>query len=315
MYGAMIGDIVGSIYEFSNIRTKRFPLFSPGCAITDDTIITVAVGRAILKSRETRYEEFKKGKNAESGPGYQRILIGEMQALGRQYPNPMGAYGGSFARWLRSDDPQPYNSFGNGSAMRVSPCGLVAISLEEALTLARATSCVTHNHPEGVKGAEAVAAAIFLARTGRPKKDIGAYIRAHYYPMRETIDEIRPDYAFDGSCQGTVPQAITAFLESDSFEDALRNAISIGGDSDTIGVITGSIAWAYYGCYWRNPTMPEDMRRILDEARGYIPADFCETADALKELASARMGTYDRTGFCTPILTRDEEKHYFREWR
>ena len=315
MYGAMIGDIVGSIYEFNNIKTKRFPLFSKRCAITDDTIITVAVGRALLKSRQLRYEERMSGKQDSDGPSYQDILIEEMQALGRQYPHPMGAYGASFSHWLRSDDPQPYNSYGNGAAMRVSPCALVAVTLDEALMLTRATTVVTHDHPEGVKGAEAVAAAVFLARTGRSKEEIGAYIREHYYPMRETLDEIRPTYRFDPSCQGTVPQAITAFLESESFEDAIRNCISIGGDSDTIGAITGSIAWAYYGRTRLGPDLPEDMAAILDEARGYIPADFCQTADELKEFAAARMGSYDRIGIITAIVTPREQKMFLKEWK
>ncbi len=196
MYGAIIGDIVGSKYEFNNIKTKDFPFVSHGCEFTDDTVMTVAVAKAILRSRE------------ENSP-FKTILVQEMQLLGRKYPH--AGYGGMFSSWLYEEDPQPYNSFGNGSAMRVSPCGLIAVMLDEAISLARTSAEVTHNHPEGIKGAEATAAAIFLARTGKNKETIGGYICDHYYNLSQTLDEIRPTYWFNETCQNTVPQAIIAF--------------------------------------------------------------------------------------------------------
>ena len=177
MYGAFIGDIVGSKYEFHNIKTKEFPLFSEGCDYTDDTIMTVAVAKAILLSRQ---EQFEKSENRK---GFRDFLVEIMQDFGRRYPCPTGAYGGMFAKWLRQENPKPYGSFGNGSAMRVSPCGLAAVTMEEALELARASADVTHDHPEGIKGAEAVAAAIFLAKCGRSKEEIRQYISEHYYNL------------------------------------------------------------------------------------------------------------------------------------
>ena len=259
MYGAIIGDIVGSAYEFCNIKTKVFPLFSPGCDYTDDSLMTIAVAQALVQPW-TDLEDFK------------QRLVETMQAMGRAYPYPTGAYGGRFSAWLRSPNPQPYGSFGNGSAMRVSPCGLYAATLEEALELAKASAEVTHNHPEGIKGAQATAAAIYLARTGSGKEVIRDYIRENFYPLEQTLDEIRPSYGFDESCQGTVPQAIQAFLEADSFEDAIRNAISLGGDSDTLGAITGSIAWSYY-CAQNGGSPTDAMNVIRTTAAGYLPAD------------------------------------------
>ena len=233
MFGAFIGDIVGSKYEFNNIKTKKFPLFSRGCDYTDDTIMTVAVAKAIMLSYQEQFEK------SENGKGFQEFLVEIMQDYGRRYPNPTGAYGGSFAKWLFQSNPKPYGSYGNGSAMRVSPCGLVAVTMDEALALARASACVSHNHPEGIKGAEAVSAAVFLAKSGKSKEEIRQYVSEHYYNLDFTLDSIRDSYQFDGSCQGSVPQAIVAFLESENFEDAIRNAISIGGDCDTTGAITG----------------------------------------------------------------------------
>ena len=185
MYGAIIGDIVGSKYEFNNIKMKEFPFVSKGCEFTDDSIMTVAVARALLKSRE------------ENVP-FKQVLVQEMQELGRKYPS---SYGGMFAHWLVASNPKPYNSFGNGSAMRVSPCGLIAVTLDEALELAKASSEVTHNHPEGIKGAQATAAAIFLARIGKDKEEIRNYIQSHYYNLTQTLDEIRPTYYFNETCQ------------------------------------------------------------------------------------------------------------------
>lgn len=285
MYGAIIGDIVGSKYEFNNIKTKKFPLFSPGCDFTDDTIMTVAVAKAILLRRDDLF------RKKETGKPFQDTLIQVMQDFGRRYPNPTGAYGGRFLNWLRQDDPKPYGSYGNGSAMRVSPCGLIAVTMEEALTLARDSAVVSHDHPEGIKGAEAVAAAVFLAKSGNTKAEIGNYISEHYYDLAFTLDSIRETYQFDVSCQGSVPQAIVAFLESEDFEDAIRNVISIGGDCDTTGAITGSIAWIYYaGGYrsWVQDEIPPSMRAIRAQAMAYLPEEFINIADEFRELCRNR---------------------------
>lgn len=315
MYGAFIGDIVGSKYEFNNIKTKNFPLFSHGCDYTDDTIMTVAVAKAIILSRQEQYRKSEKGK------GFQEFLVEVMKDFGRRYPNPTGAYGGSFTKWLQQENPKPYGSYGNGSAMRVSPCGLAAVTLEEAVALARASACITHDHPEGVKGAEAVSAAIFLAKTHKTKKEIKQYITEHYYNLDFTLDSIRSSYHFDGSCQGSVPQAIVAFLESNSFEDAIRNVISIGGDCDTTGAITGSIAWVYYavqtGGYpgWVYNQFDPAMLEIKTKAVTYIPKEFVDIANEFHELCWRRAGTYGRVGSCTSILNRDERDKYLAYWK
>lgn len=238
MFGAIIGDMAGSIYEFDNYRSKEFPFFSSGCFPTDDTIMTIAVAKAILE-------------NDGKVEGLPKMTVEWMQKIGRQYPNC--GYGGRFRRWMYDDDPKPYRSYGNGAAMRVSACGWAGKSLEEVKQLSYAVTAVTHDHAEGIKGAEASACAIFLARTGHSKERIRAFIEENYYKLDITIDELRRIYQFDESCQGTVPYAVQAFLESESFEDAIRNAISVGGDSDTLAAITGSIAEAFYG-------IPDDLR-------------------------------------------------------
>ena len=216
MLGAIIGDIVGSRYEWHNIKTKEFELLTSigHCRPTDDSIMSLAVAKAILncKADYTRLDQ---------------QAVSCMQELGRQYPH--AGYGGKFHKWIYDDNPQPYNSFGNGAAMRVSPCGFAASSLDESISLARAVTEVTHNHPEGMKAAEATSAAIFLARSGKSILEIRDYIEAHYYRIDFTLDGIRPSYSFDVTCQGSVPQAFEAFFESTGFEDAIRNAISIGG--------------------------------------------------------------------------------------
>ncbi len=241
MLGAIIGDIAGSRFEWNNIKTKDFELLSSikGCMPTDDSIMSLAVARAILNCRKD----------------YSNLRVQAtscMQQLGRRYPS--AGYGGRFHQWLFEDNPKPYNSFGNGAAMRVSPCGFAASSIDEAISLAHAVTEVTHNHPEGMKAAEATSVAIFLARNGKSMLEIRDYIEAHYYKIDFTLDSIRPTYSFDVTCQGSVPQAFEAFFESTGFEDAIRNAISIGGDSDTIAAITGGIAEAYYG-------IPTDIRK------------------------------------------------------
>ncbi len=231
MIGAIIGDVVGSPFEFAGVKTKNFPLLSAQSDCTDDSLMTIAMGWALLDWPRQRFDQ---------------AAVEAMRRVGQMHPHPKGAYGARFQSWLNSSNPTPYGSYGNGAAMRVSPCAEAAASLEEALDLARRSARVTHDHPEGVKGAQAVAAAVYLAREGAGKEEIRRYIQGGFYPLDQTLDQIRPGYTFDESCQGTVPQAITAFLESDSLEDALRAAVSLGGDSDTLAAITGSIAWPFY---------------------------------------------------------------------
>ena len=232
MLGAIIGDIAGSRFEWNNQKTKDFELFTGRCRATDDSIMTIAIAEAILDSE---------GDLAK----LEQNTVKYMQQFGRRYPD--AGYGERFYDWIFTKDPQPYNSFGNGAAMRVSPCGFAAGTLQEAKALAKAVTKVTHNHPKGVKAAEAVAVAIFLARNGKKLAEIREHIEQHYYKIDFTLDEIRPSYRFDVTCQGSVPQAFEALFESTGFEDAIRNAISIGGDSDTIAAITGGMAEAYYG--------------------------------------------------------------------
>lgn len=241
MLGVIIGDIAGSRFERNNIKSKDFELFAPNCFPTDDSIMSLAVAKAIV---ECRGDYSFLGVNA----------VKYMQEIGRHYPHC--GYGGMFYHWIFSDNPQPYGSFGNGAAMRVSACGYAASSLEEATAMSKAVTEVTHNHPEGIKGAEAVTVAIYMAKTGNSIAEIRSHINDNYYPMNFTLDSVRDSYRFNATCQGTVPQAITAFLESDGFEDAVRGAISIGGDSDTLAAITGSIAEAYYG-------VPDDIRSAV----------------------------------------------------
>lgn len=252
MIGAIIGDIAGSTYEFKNIKTKRFPLLARGSCYTDDSLMTIAVASALMRA---------------GNGGFSAALTEEMRGMARRYPHPMGGYGGRFERWLTSPEPKPYGSYGNGSAMRVSPCAEAAASLEQALELARQSSEITHNHPQGIKGAQAVASAVYLARAGAGKKAIRDLIETRFYPLKRTVDEIRPFYSFDTTCQGTVPQAITAFLESVSFEDALRTAVSLGGDSDTLAAITGAIAWPFYA----QTGIDGEMRRLREIAMALLP--------------------------------------------
>lgn len=265
MYGAIIGDIAGSVYEFHNIKSKEFKFISANCRFTDDTAMSIAVANAFVRS-------------VSENMNFKSLIVEEMQYIGREYPH--AGYGGMFRRWLASETPAPYNSFGNGSAMRVSACGLFALSLEEALSLAKESAEVTHSHPEGIKGAQATAAAIYLAKTHKSRDEIRKYIEENFYSLDFTLDEIRPAYQFDVTCQGSVPQAIVAFLESESYEDAIRNAISIGGDSDTIAAVTGGIAMAYYRAasadkhaftqnivdkYAINSLLPEKFVRIIQD--------------------------------------------------
>ena len=251
MIGAIAGDIIGSVYEARPIKSKDFPLFDPRCTFTDDSVLTIAVALAIL-----------------AGKPYRDTVL----EIGRRYPH--AGYGGSFIRWLMSDNPRPYNSWGNGAAMRVSPVGFAFATVEEVLGQAAQTAVISHDHPEGIKGAQATALAVFLARKGHDKEEIRGQIGERFgYDLRRSVDEIRPGYSFRISCQETVPEAIVAFLDSASYEDAVRNAISLGGDSDTLACITGGVAEAYYG---RVPeTIRSKVRECLPSPLWKITEEFC----------------------------------------
>lgn len=315
MYGAMIGDIVGSAYEFSNIKTKDFPFFTPGCDYTDDTILSIAVAKAILLSRTECFEH----GNRPDARTFESFVIDQLQDFGHRYPDPKGAYGGGFSMWLHSRNPKPYHSYGNGSAMRASACGIVAVNMMEALNLARVSAQVTHDHPEGIKGAQAVAAAVYMAKRYYKKDEIRDYIQENFYDLSQTLDEIRPGYVFDPSCQGTVPQALIAFLESSSFEDAIRNAVSIGGDSDTIAAITGAVAWAYYArenrYYDRSAEndLHRELQNLQSQAKKFLPEEFVQIAQELHTASWQRDGVYDRVGMCTGILQEREYQQQAEE--
>ena len=259
MFGAALGDIVGSKYEFMPIKSKDFVFLDDGMDYTDDTLMTVAVAEALIDSDISKEEETKNN------------LIASMRKWGRRYPHPTGAYGSMFSSWLRSSSPNPYNSWGNGSAMRVSASGWLYDTIEETRKAAMLSSIVTHNHIEGIKGAEATASAIFLARTGEGKESIKRYIEKEFgYDLSRKLCDIRETYSFDGSCQGTVPESIICFLEGRDAEDTIRNAISLGGDADTMGAIAGSIAEAY----WKEdlsemvkPYLPDDLYTILSSIK------------------------------------------------
>ena len=264
--GAVIGDTVGSIYEFNNHKSVDFELFDPRCKFTDDSIVTVAVAKWLVIDKEHTLENLEE------------CLVD----FGTRYPNPMGGYGGGYVRWLfyprelktygevitSKSGRHPYNSWGNGSAMRVSAVGWAFDTLEETLEIAQRSAEITHNHPEGIKGAQATAAAIFLGRTGKSKQEIKDYISKTFgYDLNRTCDEIRSTYSFDGSCQGTVPEAIIAFLESNDFESAIRLGVSLGGDTDTLVCITGGIAEAFY---------KEIPQSIVNKILSIIPQEFKE---------------------------------------
>lgn len=253
MYGAILGDMIGSPYEFdAGEKTKEFPLFSENSVWTDDTVMTVAVADAFLTA----------GLNA-SEDTLRKQLIKSMRSYGKRFPK--AGYGLRFWRWLHSWKPKPYNSYGNGSAMRVSSVAWLYNDLNSVRRAARISSEVTHNHPEGIKGAEATAAAIFLARTGHSKEEIQAYvIREFRYDLSRTCDEIRPEYHHVATCQETVPEAITAFLEGEDFENVVRTAVSLGGDCDTVAAIAGSIAEGFYG-------VPDTLKEIC---RSKLPPEF-----------------------------------------
>lgn len=251
MIGAIAGDIIGSVYEFERIKTKDFPLFGPGCEFTDDTVLTCAVAQAVMTDGD-----------------YRRAVLD----FGRRYPD--ASYGGGFRAWLAASRPKPYNSWGNGSAMRASPVGFAFDTVDDVLREAARSAEFTHNHPEGIKGAQATALAVFLARTERDKGLIRAEIAGRFgYDLDRTVDGIRPSYGFDESCQRTVPEAVVAFLDSSSYEDAVRNAVSLGGDSDTLACITGGIAEAFYGPV--PPPIRAKVRKILTPELREITEQFC----------------------------------------
>ena len=248
MLGVIAGDVIGSRYEWDPIKTTDFPLFHPLCRFTDDTVLTVATASAILHLT----------------PFAEAYLD-----FGRRYPD--AGYGGNFYKWLTVKDPQPYNSYGNGSAMRVTPVAWACTDERSVLREAERSAVVTHNHPEGVKGAQATALAVFMARQGASKEDIRhAITRQFGYDLTRTIDRIRPAYRFDVTCQGSVPEAIIAFLESTDYESAVRIAISLGGDSDTLAAITGGIAQAFYG------HVPDAITRPV---RDRLPDEFLTIVD------------------------------------
>ncbi len=248
MIGSIAGDVIGSIYERRPTKSKDFPLFDPRCRFTDDTVMTVAVADAILSGRS---------------------YVETIREYGRRYPD--AGYGGTFRKWLQADAAEPYGSWGNGSAMRVSPIGFAFDTEEEVLREAERSAEVTHNHLEGIKGAQAIALTVFMARSGRPKEEIRAEIAERFqYHLDTTVDAIRPGYSFDVSCQGTVPAALVSFLDAASYEDAVRNAISLGGDADTLACIAGGIAEAFYGGVpseirnWALEHLPPDLRDITN---------------------------------------------------
>ena len=264
MYGAILGDIIGSPFEFDQgNKSKEFPLFSKNSTFTDDSVMTIAVGYAFLDAQPNADIEW-----------IRRRLISSMKQYGRMFP--YAGYGGMFRRWLKCDAPQPYGSFGNGSAMRVSSAAWLYNDIETVRSMARLSAEVSHNHPEGIKGAEATASAIYLARTGNTKAEIKAYIEDNFsYDLSRTCDEIRPGYHHVETCQETVPEAITAFLAGESFEDVIRTAVSLGGDCDTLTCIAGSIAEGFYGvpaelkqeCRKR---LPDELIEVLSRFDGYL---------------------------------------------
>ena len=273
MIGAIVGDIAGSRFEFDNHKSKDFDLFVScgklngsvddnlktmlnSSTYSDDSVMTLAIAKAILLWKEMESLTYQ---------DLSQLAVASMREFGKMYP--LAGYGGTFELWLHDETMGPYNSWGNGAAMRVSACGWAGRTLDEVKAMSRAVTEVTHNHLEGIKGAEATAVATFLARIGKPKEEIKSVIIRDYYSLDFTLDEIRSDYEFDVSCQGSVPQALEAFMESTSFEDAIRNAVSIGGDSDTIAAICGAVAGAFYG-------VPDDIRT---KAAAFLPSHLLET--------------------------------------
>ncbi len=267
LLGAIAGDVVGSIYEFNPTKDYHFPLLDPRMEITDDSIMTIAVADWLLRG--------------EAEGAYTAATLAErMRYWGRKYRWPKGSYGNMFGDWLDKDDMGPYNSWGNGSAMRVSAVGFFFDSLSQVLQMAQTATAVTHNHPEGIKGAQATAAAVFMARHGATKAEIRSYVSQTFgYDLGRTCNDIRPSYAFEASCQETVPQALVAFLDSRNYEDAIRLTVSLGGDADTMGAITGAVAVAYY---------KEVSDEVYDFVMSKIPADLKQVVTAFEREALQR---------------------------
>lgn len=300
MLGAIIGDIVGSRFEFNNLRSKDFDLFAEGCFATDDSIMTLAVAKAIMEAEKNIEPSLSGyGFNGDYHQLLSELTVKYMQEIGRKYPNC--GYGGMFARWMFSDNPEPYHSLGNGAAMRISPAGFAARTESEATSISETITSVTHDHEEGIKGAEVTAVAIYMARHGFLKSEIRDRISNDYYPLDFTIDEIRPTYKFNETCKETVPQAIECFLESKSFEDAIRTAISLGGDSDTIAAITGAIAEAYYG-------VPDDIR---DKALVYLDNELRTIYDEWEEFIGKDVSRFN---LLTKYIGKIAAASLYGEW-
>lgn len=295
MLGAIIGDIVGSVYEFNNTKDYNFHLLTPDSRFTDDTVMTLAVAKWLTEDDEHTHEH----------------LVNCMQEFGLKYP--WAGYGGKFKRWLIEREAKPYNSWGNGSGMRVSPVGLYAHSLEESIELAKISAEVTHNHPEGIKGAQAIAASIFLTGQEMPKEKIRTYIEETFgYDLHRTIDSIRPDYTYDVSCMGSIPEAIIAFIDSNDFESTIRNAVSIGGDSDTIAAMAGGIAQVANGlpqalsgyCYG---LLTPELRHILD---GFEKKMNMNTSDPFNLGRFVNMQEYDYATALNEMRRGHKESHW-----
>ena len=280
MLGAIIGDVVGSRYEFANIKSKSFPMFHPVCTYTDDTVCTIAVAKTLIDNYPIDYSDEGLNKIKED-------LIENFKHFVNEYPN--SGYGGSFYSWAMGNyrnGYKPYNSWGNGSGMRISPVGWIANSIEEVKKLSKAVSEVTHNHPEGIKGAEAIAMCIYMARIGKTKEEIKEYIYDNYYPELDYLDyeELLDTYEFDVSCQGSVPEAIFCFLISEGFNDVIKAAVSIGGDSDTIACMAGAIAEAYY-------KDKQDITPIINRfnKRIALPKEFVDITNEFLKLIGNRL--------------------------
>ncbi len=275
MIGAILGDVVGSRYEWINHKSKDFDLFNRVCCYTDDSVCTVAVAKTLIDNYPIDYSEDGLNKIKED-------LVNNLVDFVSRYPDV--GYGGNFYAWATCDKHSPYNSWGNGSGMRVSSVGWLANSEEEVLKLAKATAEVTHNHPDGIKGAQAIAMCIFLARTGKTKVEILDYIYDNFYPLLDYLDydDLVRTYKFDVSCEGSVPEAIYSFLISDNFEDTIRTAVSIGGDTDTIACMAGSIAEAFY--------QDENTQTVIDEflSKDYLPDEFIDIYLNLKDIVESR---------------------------
>ena len=273
MYGAIIGDIIGSRFEFDRGRkTKKFELFTNECDFTDDTIMTAAVAEALMDAGPDADEKTIKG-----------AVIRSMKKWGQKYPN--AGYGARFISWVLTDDPKPYGSYGNGSGMRVSSAGWLYDSIERTREVARWTAEVSHNHPEGVKGAESVAAAIYMARNGSSKDEIKAYIENEFgYDLSRTLEEIRPTYHHVEDCMHTMPEAFTCFLESESYEDCIRNVMFIGGDTDTLGAIAGAVAEAFWGLpigiiIQAKDFIPDDVEKVVERFNGIVHPSMKDESD------------------------------------